>query len=312
MGFFNLVDNFFLLSVLIVVALLIFLIYHFKSRIALAEQKTDTLFRLMTIVTQKVSSLFDSSPPGLASPDPQTSFAFTTTTPPPVQPVVPKGEVIVLGLSPLSVKERILVSDDEGSDDDDDEGSDDDRSDEEGSEESDEDSASETYDIDESCKIDPEDVNEIAEIQDFQDFEDTQGPLEITFSDIPLHAEEIHAEEITMEAEDFDTPDVVPDAGEVPVEPVVEAMEGAENNQPLLHEGEAFVINASTEADPPVPDVAAESVSPQPTASPYTADQLKKMNINQLKTMALQQGVCTDTSKIKKNELIQLLLAKGL
>ncbi len=312
MGFFNLVDNFFLLSVLIVVALLIFLIYHFKSRIALAEQKTDTLFRLMTIVTQKVSSLFDSSPPGLASPDPQTSFAFTTTTPPPVQPVVPKGEVIVLGLSPLSVKERILVSDDEGSDDDDDEGSDDDRSDEEGSEESDEDSASETYDIDESCKIDPEDVNEIAEIQDFQDFEDTQGPLEITFSDIPLHAEEIHAEEITMEAEDFDTPDVVPDAGEVPVEPVVEAMEGAENNQPLLHEGEAFVINASTEADPPVPNVAAESVSPQPTASPYTADQLKKMNINQLKTMALQQGVCTDTSKIKKNELIQLLLAKGL
>ncbi len=309
MGFFNLVDNFFLLSVLIVVALLIFLIYHFKSRIALAEQKTDTLFRLMTIVTQKVSSLFDSSPPGLASPDPQTSFAFTTTTPPPVQPVVPKGEVIVLGLSPLSVKERILVSDDEGSDDDDDEGSDDDRSDEEGSEESDEDSASETYDIDETCKIDPEDVNEIAEIQDF---EDTQGPLEITFSDIPLHAEEIHAEEITMEAEDFDTPDVVPDAGEVPVEPVVEAMEGAENNQPLLHEGEAFVINASTEADPPVPNVAAESVSPQPTASPYTADQLKKMNINQLKTMALQQGVCTDTSKIKKNELIQLLLAKGL
>jgi hypothetical protein len=226
--------------------------------------------------------------------------------------VVPKEEVIVLGLSPLSVKERILVSDDEGSDDDDDdddEGSDDDRFDEEGSEESDEDSASETYDIDETCKIDPEEVNEIAEIQDF---EDTQGPLEITFSDIPLHAEEIHAEEITMEAEDLDIPDVVPDAGEVPAEPVVEAMEGAENNQPLLHEGEAFVINASTEADPPVSDVAAESVAPQPTASPYTADQLKKMNINQLKTMALQQGVCTDTSKIKKNELIQLLLAKGL
>jgi hypothetical protein len=311
MAFFSLVDNFFLLSVVIVVALLVFLIYHFKSRIALAEQKTDTLFRLMTIVTQKVSSLFESPPPPVVGSvsDAPPAFAFPTTGAPPVQPVVlpPKAEVIVLGLSPLSVKERILVSDDEASDDDD-ENSDED--DDASLSASDSDSDSESYDIDESCKIDPEEVNEMEEIQDFTDLEEPQAPLEIMFSDIPLHAEEMHAEEITMEAEDFDTPDVGADAGAAaaataPVV-VVEAMDGAEDNEPLIPEGEAA-------KDPAVSnEAAAESVAPQPTASPYTADQLKKMNINQLKTMALQQGVCTDTTKIKKSELVQLLLANGL
>jgi hypothetical protein len=36
-------------------------------------------------------------------------------------------------------------------------------------------------------------------------------------------------------------------------------------------------------------------------------DQLRKMNINQLKTIAIQHGITADTSKMKKHELISLI-----
>ena len=39
-------------------------------------------------------------------------------------------------------------------------------------------------------------------------------------------------------------------------------------------------------------------------------DQLRKMNINQLKTIAIQLGITADTSKMKKPELIHLIQAK--
>ena len=41
-----------------------------------------------------------------------------------------------------------------------------------------------------------------------------------------------------------------------------------------------------------------------------SAEYLRKMNINQLRTIAIQRGITSDTSKIKKNELISLIQAK--
>ena len=39
-------------------------------------------------------------------------------------------------------------------------------------------------------------------------------------------------------------------------------------------------------------------------------EQLRKMNINQLKSIAISSGIAADTSKMKKNELITLLHSK--
>jgi hypothetical protein len=46
------------------------------------------------------------------------------------------------------------------------------------------------------------------------------------------------------------------------------------------------------------------------TKQKYTVDQLKKMNINQLKTISIQSGIETDISKLKKHDLITLILEK--
>ena len=42
----------------------------------------------------------------------------------------------------------------------------------------------------------------------------------------------------------------------------------------------------------------------------YTIEHLRKMNINQLKSIAISSGISGDTSKMKKNELIALLQKK--
>jgi hypothetical protein len=55
-----------------------------------------------------------------------------------------------------------------------------------------------------------------------------------------------------------------------------------------------------------------ESVSapPEEFANKPSIDQLRKMNINQLKTIASQLGISTDISKMKKPELISLIRGK--
>ena len=55
------------------------------------------------------------------------------------------------------------------------------------------------------------------------------------------------------------------------------------------------------------PDQVSEETSPQKKIS-YTLDQLKKMNINQLKTIAIQSGLDQESAKLKKHELISLIL----
>jgi hypothetical protein len=64
-----------------------------------------------------------------------------------------------------------------------------------------------------------------------------------------------------------------------------------------------------------VPSVVPSTVVPSPaplvvdvsTPNVFTLDALRKMNVNQLKTVALQLGVTTDTSKLKRPELIALI-----
>jgi hypothetical protein len=51
-----------------------------------------------------------------------------------------------------------------------------------------------------------------------------------------------------------------------------------------------------------------ENVGTKEEQPKMSIDQLKKMNINQLKTIAIQCGIAVDTSKLKKHELITLIV----
>ena len=255
MAFFSLIDNFFLISVLIIFVLMGFLIYHFKTRISVAEQKTDTLFRLMTVITRKVSSLFDSENAPSENPGPSPSQDLGPSSYPPT-PLRPEDklksdpevhEPIVLTLSatePASIPiHRIVVSDD---------------SDSEYSTDSDSESESDSESDIESVEL------EELEIHD----EPPKDSLLVSETVLEL----IQFAEPTVEITSFEPSDEKPEETENAEEP--------ENTE-----------------EPEAPKEKTE----------YSIDQLRKMNINQLKTIAIQNGICSDTTKIKKGELIQLI-----
>jgi len=265
MAFFSLIDNFFLLSVGLVFVLIFFIVYHFKTRISVAEQKTDTLFRLMTVMTRKVSSLFETSQSASETisqsnnnSNPQ-NLGSDLSPKPKSEPEV--YEPIVLNLSatelasiPINLN-RIVVSDSEDSE-----------------SESDDESDSDESDSDESDEFD-------------SDFDTTELPANF------------------VEELEESPPDSL-----LVSETVLELIQFAEPLVNLGSEEELKEADAETkEKEDPEPK---EEESHNEYKTEYSLDQLKKMNINQLKTIAIQNGICSDTTKIKKGELIQLIQKK--
>jgi len=61
MGFFNILETFFFISLAITFVLIMMLVYHFKGRISLLEQKCDTMFEIMNNVVKEMRTIKMSS-----------------------------------------------------------------------------------------------------------------------------------------------------------------------------------------------------------------------------------------------------------
>ena len=57
MGFFNILETFFFISLAITFVLIMMLVYHFKGRISALEQKCDTMFEIMNNVVKEMRTL---------------------------------------------------------------------------------------------------------------------------------------------------------------------------------------------------------------------------------------------------------------
>jgi hypothetical protein len=77
----------------------------------------------------------------------------------------------------------------------------------------------------------------------------------------------------------------------------VEDLEDLEEIQPVIEVQELKEV--------PLTDPA-----PVPAEPKYRIEDLKKMNLAQLKAMAVQTGILSDTSKMKKHELVGLLTSE--
>ena len=61
MGFFNILETFFFISLAITFVLIMMLVYHFKGRISILEQKCDTMFEIMNNVVKEMRTIKMSS-----------------------------------------------------------------------------------------------------------------------------------------------------------------------------------------------------------------------------------------------------------
>jgi hypothetical protein len=61
MGFFNILETFFFISLAITFVLIMMLVYHFKGRICILEQKCDTMFEIMNNIVKELRTIKMSS-----------------------------------------------------------------------------------------------------------------------------------------------------------------------------------------------------------------------------------------------------------
>ena len=298
MGVFGFIENFFFISLALVFVLVLLLVYHFKNRITVAEKKSESMYGLLTAVVKEIKSLRgmfglanEQTNPTLPQPS---NFEVKSKTEPEViiTPVsesaqnvnMQKKEVITLDLS--ASENKIVVSDD----------SDDDLSDDSDSEyeQSDSDDDEESRDVKQDTEVVDLDIN-VSELREQSVFE-KEEPEEIDVSfDLVENVQDV-SESLVTEIQANEVEEVF--HAELERESLVDLKEPlGDSKEPLGDLKEPLV-----DIKEPLGDSNEQPVAPIPTI-----DQLRKMNINQLKTVASQIGIAVDTTKLKKPELISLI-----
>lgn len=322
MGLFDFVENFFFIGLALLFVLVLLLVYHFKQRMNSVEKKGDNMYDLLTNVVRELRNIRTN--------------------------VISGGNTSVAG--PVSTKlETILETDnkDESEYENDD---DDDTDNAEQLEESDSDSEEDgiTYQIvdtfsgnekrmvvsDESSESSDSDSE--SDMESESDSESESEPDNELSNPIPV---ETYTEEVPLETQDVYTNNDVPlDVNIVYVENPIQQEEYRLQPELNLNENMGLKLHAeevelelelehnieSSENDLLVEVETVDTISSvnesanlsddiQPISRGVVNDKLalyKKMNVNQLKALAIQNGIQGDTSKLKKNALIDFLVEK--
>jgi hypothetical protein len=279
MGIFSIIETFFFISLGITIILVALLVYHFKQRVSALEQKYESLFDIVTGVVKQLSNIqsvapqpqFMGQPGGIYPPwiSPEHLGNVNVSTEYPHQMF--SGEHVQYNMQEESrINYSVEESEEEEEEDSDDESGDDEDSDDESG--------------------DDESQPEEAKVIVSDDEDESQAGVKI----INLHMDEpsIHIEDFnpisldeTDELYELPTQDVQMDYSasleqeeETPI--VVKKMEDSLQEQPES----TFVIEKAS-----------------------SSDLYKKMTLSNLKATVISKGLCSDPSKMKKNELLKLL-----
>jgi hypothetical protein len=396
MSVFGFIENFFFISLALVFVLVIFLVYHFKNRITVAEKKSESMYGLLTAVVKEIKTLrgmfglggtvSNATEPEV--PVERVEFKGQTKTTPEVNvrlenentPNTFAGyiekisnekprEVITMEITPIQEritipisiagefreKDKIVVSDDDEStiSDDTDESGSDTESDSDADTESESD-----LEIEEPTYLDIKtlDINDVTS--------DYAGQIELTISaeevinvglssetssqsdmhnlePVPIHLHFLPSVENSGDTRESEIDGALLNASsyeiddkssqsttihpptpvsnlETNIQPDVFPEDNLQFNSPpsdssILHQSETETVENVEElqtlnlTDVSFSDDLFQSVQNNEPVKP-SAEQLRKMNINQLKNIASQIGITTDVSKMKKPELIALIL----
>lgn len=319
MGLFGFIENFFFISLALVFVLVLLLVYHFKNRITVAEKKSESMYGLLTAVVKEIKTLRGMFGLGGGSPAPvpqvntntSSQFEVKSKTTPEItslsidaKPGLSSNElreVITLDFS--KPENKIVVSDVEDED-----------SDDEEDEESDESSISDDDEGEDSD--DDDDELSIKEVK--------EEVIVLTEEDVQSGAVEVNLQEVDLDSFYQPTIDEALESAENEIETTLVDNILVDNIlvEHLLDETSSPVLNIHPQ-EPQQPESVEEvsfsqdneqdnalltfDVSPQTQTPAFQIDQLRKMNINQLKAIASQIGITSDISKTKKPELISLI-----
>jgi hypothetical protein len=298
MGFFNFIETFFFISLGITFILILLLVYHFKQRVCTLEQKGTTMFEIVNGVVKELTNIkrmvmqnsMGSMPMSMPMSSPDVN-PYSKTNP----AILLKPEDLYNTIAPIYPANANDVSEyDESSDEDDYT-----ESDEEGSYDEDglADADADEDNVPESTGVDTTDNIKIINYNDVIENVDTLEPIEnmdSQESELSSEDEVSNENELTVN-EVVDTPVVIKLDNDEITETMDEIIETVENMDVIEEEHiEEAVIDEIEQ--PPVSSFVKEK-----------EESYKRMNVNQLKAVVVSKGIATDTTKLKKNDLIKLL-----
>jgi len=274
---FNFMETFFFISLGITFILILLLVYHFKQRILAVEQKGDTLFEIINNLIMETSSLkqYVRSLPmffnrGGSMEPPQNTVMGPQNTPFQMHQHRPLQEN----------EEDDEEEDDEEEDDEEDEEDEDDEE-----EEDDEPNAKIVVSDDEYGSNIEMEINEMTEMNEFLSDMKTNEEHEKEVGELNLEELELLDEEDVgeVETEEVELKEEVEVESEIKVEEV--ELDEEQENSPSLDQEDAS--NKTVDLGI-VPDY-------------------RKMSLPELKAAVLAKSLAQDVSKMKKNQLLQLL-----
>ncbi len=299
MGFFNFVENFFLISLGITFVLILLLVYHFKQRVSSMERKGDTMFELMRNMVNEINILkrvhtYFGSPMGDTNDIPVQNI--TVVNPPAFHNVAETSNV-----DNYDSEEECSDVDDE---EDDEEPQNNELSDGESAGNDDDNDTVDTHD---STDIDS--VNDVDEI----------AVHHLVIEEIMPESKEFNIDDsdlAELEVDDFEPAESKEDSSQLvsdsmpeeitihlPKEPVLE-IDVPENKDSDIIETLEAISEPSKEESKDLGDSKESTLVEEDSSK---KDSYRKMNLHQLKAVVQTLGIQTDVSKMKKNEILKLL-----
>jgi hypothetical protein len=305
MGFFNFIETFFFISLGITFVLILLLVYHFKQRICTLEEKGTTMFEIVNGVVKELTNIkrmvIQNSIGNMSIPMPMPSVnVFSKTNP----EIMLKNEDL---LSPIKFEINSNTNMDDAS---------------EYDESSDEENTESEEDVD---STENDNHNETTEdnikIINYNDvIENTDENIDIGYVETPIY--DITEDDLSSVEEellsvydkdvniDIDIPVVIKldnNAEQDHVEKAEEEEEEQEEEEDTEEDIEQSHVEEDIEQSH-VEEDTEEDIEPLPILSIKEKDEsYKRLNVNQLKAVVISKGITTDTTKMKKNDLIKLL-----
>ena len=276
MTIFNIIETFFFISLAITFVLIVLLIYHFKQRMVILEQKQDTLVEIINNIVKELTCLKKTFNDVRSIPFISPLSEIVDNGKSKFMNFVNKQNDTVFGNMFINETKNDKYQEDEYKDEDEDECKDEDEyKDEDEDECKDED--------EDECKDEDEDEYKDEDEDEYKDEAECKDEDEAEYK----YEEIIKEIQETTQYETFNDNKMSLQNTTV--------LDLSEQNEEL----EEITINNSVES---VELFNENTINKANNMVPY-----RKMNIHELKTIAISYGLITDTSKIKKNDLIELL-----
>jgi hypothetical protein len=270
MSFFSLLETLFFISLAITFILIMMLVYHFKGRLVMLEDKCNTMFEIMNSMVKEMKNIKDSVAAQAAMLAAGASVgasvgAASAASIPQESPVRPPGMAFGNGLFPPELlqifgsRPNSLFNPSRFSREDDDE-----------------------YD------------NDVEDEEDDEDDDENNGFKKIVVSDTELDDEDDEDNDVKVISVDISEP--------TESEPLADLEEENLNDIDIdIDESEVDVeTEIEAERNEPSPSIEIEIGSKE-------IPDYKKMDVSYLRTMVITRGLATDTKKMKKQDLIRLL-----